>query len=83
MRFQSVKGPPRVVQCSGCSEERTAGSLPYRAASGRQLDTVYQDETGSFYCEGCATRHVEAIDPTRSVTRFYADTRGERILDAD
>jgi hypothetical protein len=81
VRFQRITGPAEVVQCMGCLEERTAGSLPHRSASGRLLDTVYRETaSGALYCESCALRHAEGIDTSRSVTQFYADTRGEAIL---
>jgi hypothetical protein len=81
MRFQLITGPAQLILCSGCLQERTAGSLPHRSASGRVLDTVYLDvDTGGLYCDQCAAKHAEGIDTSRSVTTFYADTRGERIL---
>jgi hypothetical protein len=84
VRFQLITGHPQLVQCYGCLQERTAGSLPHRAASGRILDTVYQDlDTGAYYCEECAAKHAEGIDTARSITKFYADTRGKAILTYD
>ena len=80
MRFQRILGEPCLVVCSGCQEERTAGSPDRRSASGRLLDVVYQDiDSGGLYCEPCAARHAEGIDSTRSVKMFYADTHGEVI----
>jgi hypothetical protein len=81
MRFQLITGPPRLVQCFGCLQERTAGSLPHRSASGRLLDTVYQDTVyQAYYCDQCAAKHAETMDPTRSIGQYYADTRGGRVL---
>ena len=81
MRFQLITGEPVLIVCHGCQQERTAGSLPHVSASGRQLDTVYQDvDTSLFYCEDCAAKHAESIDPTKAVTQFYADTFGEKVL---
>lgn len=79
MRFTLITGPPRLVQCAGCLKECTAGSLPHVSASGRLLDTVYQDVKGGVYCDQCAAKIVESTDTTRSVKTFYADTRGEVI----
>jgi hypothetical protein len=80
MRFQLVTGQPQVITCSGCQAERTAGSEPHLSASGRQLDTVYQDvDTLLYYCEDCAAKHAEGVDPTKAVTQFFADTSGETI----
>jgi hypothetical protein len=44
------------------------------------LDTVYQDvDTLLYYCEDCAAKHAEGVDPTKAVTQFFADTAGETI----
>ncbi len=80
MRFNRITGVPQVLQCSGCLKEYTAGSPPYQTASGRQLDTVYQNDAGVTYCEACAAKHAEGTDTTKAVTMFYADTRGDTIL---
>lgn len=79
LTFRQLTGKPQLIQCRGCLEERTGGSPDERSASGRVLDVVYLDVTSNepvFYCEACAAKHVEGIDPTRSITQFYADTRG-------
>ena len=81
MRFEPITGPPQIVQCLGCLEERVTGSQGERSASGRLLDAVYRETaSGGLYCETCAAKHAEGIDTTKALTQFYADTRGERIL---
>ena len=80
MRFRRLTGTPQLIVCQGCLEERTGGGLGHRSASGRVLDVVYQDIMSCspvFYCEACAARHAAGIDPTRSRTQFFQDTRGE------
>jgi len=76
--MRQLTGLPQVVRCSGCQQEFTAGSLPHVSASGRLLDIVYEDQ-GLYYCEQCAAKVSEAVDTTRSVTQFYADTTGETV----
>lgn len=85
MRFQLLTGLPRIVTCLGCQRELTGGSPSDVSASGRPLDTVYQDiasmdAIAAFYCESCAAKHAEGIDPTRAVKQFYSDTHGDMIL---
>ena len=36
-----------------------------------------------YYCETCAAKHAEGVDTARSITKFYADTRGKAILTYD
>ena len=86
MRFQIVTGAVFSVTCQGCGEHRLAGSEPYVSASTGQPsgrpDTVYEDldaPQGSYYCEPCARKHAEGVDPTKAVTQFFADTHGETI----
>jgi hypothetical protein len=64
-----------------------AGSEPYQSASTGLLDGipdhVYLDSTIEptlYYCEPCAASHAEYEDPTRSVSQYYADTKGETVL---
>lgn len=65
-----------------------AGSECYRSASTGELDGqpdhVYADLADTaflaYYCEPCALSHASYEDSTRSVTKFYADTSGEKIL---
>jgi hypothetical protein len=88
MRFQLVTGPVFSITCLGCGEHKTAGSELYRsAATGRldgQPDRVYADLDGAsfdaYYCESCAVSHADSQDPTRSVSQFYIDTRGEETI---
>ncbi len=88
MRFSLVTGPVFSITCRGCQEHRTAGSESYRSASTGRLDgqpnKVYADLDGvtfeAYYCESCALSHVDVQDPTKSITQFYADTRGEEVV---
>ncbi len=88
MRFKLVTGPVFSITCQGCGEHKQAGSECFRSASTGKLDghpdTVYADLEGtpfeSYYCEPCAAGHAEYQDTTKSVSKFYADTAGEKIL---
>ena len=90
MRFSLITGPVFSITCSGCLSHKQAGTELYRSAStgnmDGQPDRVYTDIEDTpyrafycdvYYCEACAARHAEAIDPTKSVEGFYSDTRGE------
>lgn len=84
MRFTFVTGRTFTIVCQGCGETKTAGSEPYRsAASGKlvQPDRVYADLDGeafkAYYCEGCAAKHAQGTDTSRSVSQYFIDTSGK------
>lgn len=85
MKFALVTGPAFTVECVVCHRTAVAGDQPWRSASNGELvdpEKVYADIEGEafkdYYCEQCAAK-LSVQDPTRSVTQFYADTKGEEI----
>ncbi len=76
-----IQGNVITVTCAGCQRSIQAGTIPYLPANGRGVlsmpEQVYKrGDTDETYSEACAKRIVEAEDPTRSVSRYYADTTG-------
>jgi hypothetical protein len=86
MRFKLITGVAFSVTCQGCQQPSMAGSESYQSASTGLASTphkVYLDSTSTpamYYCESCAASHADYEDPTRSVSQFYADTTGDKVL---
>lgn len=81
MNFELITGPAMTFVCQACQSHVTGGTEPYVSASQGGPVTpgnVYIDTDGRTYCEDCAAK-LSVEDPTRSVTQFYTDTKGEEI----
>lgn len=85
MKMARLIGPATTFECLTCGKSGIGGSEPFTSAStGKTLtpDEWYAtDDEKSLgpYCAPCATKIVEAEDPTRSVTQFYSNVTGEKI----
>ena len=85
MNFVLVTGPAVTLTCKACATSVIGGTEPYESASQGELVQpvkVYADVEGevihAHYCEECAAK-LSVEDPTRSVTQFYTDTKGDEI----
>lgn len=76
---EQITGHARLEQCHGCRRSAMVGSVQYEGAStGRLLDPeTWYLWSGLPYCPSCASKMTQP-DPSRSVTVFYADTRGQK-----
>lgn len=84
MKFVQISGAPQHLTCRGCGKDGIGGTDPYKSASSGDLvtpDTWYVEAEYPFdtYCAECAAK-LSQEDPTRSVSQFYADTKGTEIL---
>ena len=72
MRLIAFYGPKHNTFCKGCNQRLFADEPRelYAEAGAPNIDAVY--------CPKCAAGMVYQ-DPTRSITRFYADTTGTRV----
>jgi hypothetical protein len=77
-----IEGSPITVHCDGCNRDGVAGQEPYTSASQGKVilpeDWYTNENSTGVYCATCAAKLVQT-DPTRSVTQFYTDTKGEKI----
>jgi hypothetical protein len=82
MKLSRIEGPAHIRQCIACGYEAMAGTDTYTAASSGEMRTPEDFYIGGEvgpYCSTCSAKMVE-VDPTRSVSQFYANTAGTEVF---